>query len=75
MASVRAAFNGPYAHKEGPEYHWALYEGKVPYPRPGSVSAIYFPFLCYINKTSKIKQSTASCPHSQGYNSWNCRMA
>uniref|UniRef100_A0A8C9G495 Semaphorin 3E n=1 Tax=Pavo cristatus TaxID=9049 RepID=A0A8C9G495_PAVCR len=37
MASVRAAFNGPYAHKEGPEYHWALYEGKVPYPRPGSV--------------------------------------
>ncbi|NXR07295.1 SEM3E protein, partial [Semnornis frantzii] len=42
MASVRAAFNGPYAHKEGPEYHWALYEGKVPYPRPGSVSAIYF---------------------------------
>ncbi|XP_046762293.1 semaphorin-3E isoform X1 [Gallus gallus] len=36
MASIRAAFNGPYAHKEGPEYHWALYEGKVPYPRPGS---------------------------------------
>lgn len=45
MASVRAAFNGPYAHKEGPEYHWALYEGKVPYPRPGSVSTIYFPLL------------------------------
>lgn len=42
MASVRAAFNGPYAHKEGPEYHWALYEGKVPYPRPGSVSTIIF---------------------------------
>lgn len=45
MASVRAAFNGPYAHKEGPEYHWALYEGKVPYPRPGSVSIIYFPLV------------------------------
>ena len=38
MSSIRAAFNGPYAHKEGPEYHWSLYEGKVPYPRPGSVS-------------------------------------
>ncbi|KFO37545.1 Semaphorin-3E [Fukomys damarensis] len=36
MSSIRAAFNGPYAHREGPEYHWSLYEGKVPYPRPGS---------------------------------------
>ncbi|XP_044132700.1 semaphorin-3E isoform X1 [Bufo gargarizans] len=36
MASIREAFNGPYAHKEGPEYHWTMYEGKVPYPRPGS---------------------------------------
>lgn len=40
MSSIREAFNGPYAHKEGPEYHWSLYEGKVPYPRPGSVSTI-----------------------------------
>lgn len=40
MSSIREAFNGPYAHKEGPEYHWSLYEGKVPYPRPGSVSVI-----------------------------------
>ncbi|XP_072509326.1 semaphorin-3E isoform X1 [Notamacropus eugenii] len=39
MASIRAAFNGPYAHKEGPEYHWSLYEGKVPYPRPGSCAS------------------------------------
>ncbi|XP_034621438.1 semaphorin-3E [Trachemys scripta elegans] len=38
-ASIRAAFNGPYAHKEGPEYHWSLYEGKVPYPRPGSCAS------------------------------------
>ncbi|XP_072419205.1 semaphorin-3E-like [Chiloscyllium punctatum] len=35
MSTIREAFNGPYAHKEGPEYHWAAYEGKVPYPRPG----------------------------------------
>lgn len=53
MASVRAAFNGPYAHKEGPEYHWALYEGKVPYPRPGSVSTIYFPQLYCVHEFRK----------------------
>ncbi|XP_038597204.1 semaphorin-3E isoform X2 [Tachyglossus aculeatus] len=39
MANIRAAFNGPYAHKEGPEYHWSLYEGKIPYPRPGSCAS------------------------------------
>ncbi|KAB0407392.1 hypothetical protein E2I00_006003, partial [Balaenoptera physalus] len=47
MSSIRAAFNGPYAHKEGPEYHWSLYEGKVPYPRPGSGKKIHpFVFQC-----------------------------
>lgn len=60
MASVRAAFNGPYAHKEGPEYHWALYEGKVPYPRPGSVSTIYSPLLCYVNEFRKKKQTATN---------------
>ncbi|XP_018417871.1 PREDICTED: semaphorin-3E [Nanorana parkeri] len=39
MASIREAFNGPYAHKEGPEYHWSMYEGRVPYPRPGSCAS------------------------------------
>ncbi|XP_075064796.1 semaphorin-3E [Mixophyes fleayi] len=39
MANIREAFNGPYAHKEGPEYHWSMYEGKVPYPRPGSCAS------------------------------------
>ncbi|XP_012371945.1 semaphorin-3E [Octodon degus] len=39
MSSIREAFNGPYAHREGPEYHWSLYEGKVPYPRPGSCAS------------------------------------
>uniref|UniRef100_I3J086 Sema domain, immunoglobulin domain (Ig), short basic domain, secreted, (semaphorin) 3bl n=1 Tax=Oreochromis niloticus TaxID=8128 RepID=I3J086_ORENI len=28
-------FNGPFAHKEGPDYQWGAYEGRVPYPRPG----------------------------------------
>ncbi|XP_043933788.1 semaphorin-3G-like [Protopterus annectens] len=35
MVDVREAFNGPFAHKEGPDYQWTAYEGKVPYPRPG----------------------------------------
>ncbi|XP_036388470.1 sema domain, immunoglobulin domain (Ig), short basic domain, secreted, (semaphorin) 3bl [Megalops cyprinoides] len=35
MADIREAFNGPFAHKEGPDYQWAAYEGRVPYPRPG----------------------------------------
>uniref|UniRef100_A0A8C9SNQ3 Sema domain, immunoglobulin domain (Ig), short basic domain, secreted, (semaphorin) 3bl n=1 Tax=Scleropages formosus TaxID=113540 RepID=A0A8C9SNQ3_SCLFO len=36
MADIREAFNGPFAHKEGPDYQWGAYEGRIPYPRPGS---------------------------------------
>ncbi|KAG7263663.1 hypothetical protein CRUP_012317 [Coryphaenoides rupestris] len=36
MAEIRAVFNGPYAHKEGPDHRWVEYEGKIPYPRPGT---------------------------------------
>ncbi|XP_007888491.2 semaphorin-3B [Callorhinchus milii] len=32
---IRRAFLGPFAHKEGPNYQWIPYQGKVPYPRPG----------------------------------------
>lgn len=39
MASIRAAFNGPFAHKEGPDHRWVEYKGRIPYPRPGAVSA------------------------------------
>ncbi|XP_043102735.1 sema domain, immunoglobulin domain (Ig), short basic domain, secreted, (semaphorin) 3bl [Puntigrus tetrazona] len=35
MADIREAFNGPFAHKEGPDYQWGPYERRVPYPRPG----------------------------------------
>ncbi|NWR37977.1 SEM3D protein, partial [Tachuris rubrigastra] len=37
MAAVRAAFSGPFAHKEGFDYRWVEYKGRVPYPRPGTV--------------------------------------
>uniref|UniRef100_A0A8C2JYB8 Sema domain, immunoglobulin domain (Ig), short basic domain, secreted, (semaphorin) 3Fa n=1 Tax=Cyprinus carpio TaxID=7962 RepID=A0A8C2JYB8_CYPCA len=36
MADVRMVFNGPFAHKEGPNYQWVAYQGKIPYPRPGT---------------------------------------
>ncbi|XP_063064556.1 sema domain, immunoglobulin domain (Ig), short basic domain, secreted, (semaphorin) 3bl isoform X2 [Engraulis encrasicolus] len=35
MADIREVFNGPFAHKEGPQRQWGPYEGRVPYPRPG----------------------------------------
>ncbi|MBN3274617.1 SEM3G protein, partial [Polyodon spathula] len=35
MADIREAFNGPFAHQEGPNYQWSAFEGRVPYPRPG----------------------------------------
>ncbi|XP_072928164.1 semaphorin-3A-like [Hemitrygon akajei] len=35
MNDIRRAFLGPFAHKEGPNYQWVPYQGKVPYPRPG----------------------------------------
>ena len=37
MADIRMVFNGPFAHKEGPNYQWVAYTGKIPYPRPGTV--------------------------------------
>lgn len=38
MADIRAVFNGPYAHKESVDHRWVQYEGRIPYPRPGTVS-------------------------------------
>ncbi|XP_078393331.1 sema domain, immunoglobulin domain (Ig), short basic domain, secreted, (semaphorin) 3Gb [Cetorhinus maximus] len=36
MMDIRTVFNGPFAHKEGLNYQWVPYSGKVPYPRPGA---------------------------------------
>ncbi|KAL8219230.1 UNVERIFIED_CONTAM: Semaphorin-3A [Gekko kuhli] len=38
MTDVRRVFLGPYAHRDGPNYQWVPYQGRVPYPRPGTVS-------------------------------------
>ncbi|XP_414276.4 semaphorin-3D [Gallus gallus] len=46
MAAVRAAFSGPFAHKEGFDHRWVQYKGRVPYPRPGTCpSETYDPLL------------------------------
>ncbi|NWI77947.1 SEM3D protein, partial [Dryoscopus gambensis] len=46
MAAVRAAFSGPFAHKEGFDFRWVEYKGRVPYPRPGTCpSETYDPLL------------------------------
>ncbi|XP_010894114.1 sema domain, immunoglobulin domain (Ig), short basic domain, secreted, (semaphorin) 3H isoform X2 [Esox lucius] len=36
MQDVVRVFKGNFYHKEGPEYKWAEFTGKVPYPRPGT---------------------------------------
>ncbi|KAJ7419538.1 semaphorin-3F [Pitangus sulphuratus] len=38
--------SGPFAHKEGFDYRWVEYKGRVPYPRPGTCpSETYDPLL------------------------------
>ncbi|KAK6488175.1 semaphorin-3A [Huso huso] len=36
MSDVRRVFLGPYAHRDGPNYQWVPFQGRVPYPRPGT---------------------------------------
>ncbi|XP_041080783.1 semaphorin-3A-like isoform X2 [Polyodon spathula] len=36
MEDIVTAFKGHFSHKEGPEYKWVEYTGRVPFPRPGT---------------------------------------
>ncbi|KAJ8257386.1 hypothetical protein GJAV_G00185050 [Gymnothorax javanicus] len=36
MQDVTRVFKGHFAHKEGPEYKWAEFSGRMPFPRPGT---------------------------------------
>ncbi|XP_019736168.1 semaphorin-3D-like [Hippocampus comes] len=36
MASIRASFNGPFAHQDSPDHRWVEFKGRIPYPRPGA---------------------------------------
>lgn len=35
MVDIWEVFNGPFAHRDGPQHQWGPYGGKVPFPRPG----------------------------------------
>ncbi|XP_040850943.1 semaphorin-3G [Ochotona curzoniae] len=35
MADIWEVFNGPFAHRDGPQHQWGPFGGKVPFPRPG----------------------------------------
>uniref|UniRef100_A0A671L854 Semaphorin-3C-like n=1 Tax=Sinocyclocheilus anshuiensis TaxID=1608454 RepID=A0A671L854_9TELE len=36
MADILTVFNGPFAHREGPNFQWVTFQGRIPYPRPGT---------------------------------------
>lgn len=36
MLDIHTVFNGPFAHKEGPSHQYVPYQGRIPYPRPGT---------------------------------------
>lgn len=42
MQDIIRAFKGNFYHREGPQYKWAEFTGRVPYPRPGTVSSLSF---------------------------------
>uniref|UniRef100_A0A803TWZ3 Semaphorin 3D n=1 Tax=Anolis carolinensis TaxID=28377 RepID=A0A803TWZ3_ANOCA len=46
MVDIRAVFNGHYAHKESADHRWVQYDGRIPYPRPGTCpSKTYDPLI------------------------------
>ena len=49
LSDIQTVFNGPFAHKEGPNLQLISYQGRIPYPRPGTVSiqkvSLLFSFL------------------------------
>uniref|UniRef100_A0A8C6TIN6 Semaphorin-3C n=1 Tax=Neogobius melanostomus TaxID=47308 RepID=A0A8C6TIN6_9GOBI len=36
MADILTVFNGPFAHRDGPNFQWVAFQGRIPYPRPGT---------------------------------------
>lgn len=62
MADIRMVFNGPFAHKEGPNYQWMPFSGKMPYPRPGTVSTPYVSllFMARLSSNPELRDPPAS---------------
>lgn len=68
MEDIRAAFNGPFAYRERTDHHWKVYDGRVPYPRPGSVSNIcsisrFVSSFCYVRNPS-VQNVMACCVYT-----------
>nr|XP_033814961.1 semaphorin-3C [Geotrypetes seraphini] len=36
LSDIQTVFNGPFAHKDGPNHQLIPYQGRIPYPRPGT---------------------------------------
>ncbi|XP_058045851.1 semaphorin-3C [Ahaetulla prasina] len=36
LSDIQRVFNAPFAHKEGPNHQLIPYQGRIPYPRPGT---------------------------------------
>lgn len=71
MADIRMVFNGPFAHKEGPNYQWMPFSGKMPYPRPGTVRttplSLFLPLSpCFCEDSSGSDPLQTCAPPSQG---------
>lgn len=58
LSDIQTVFNGPFAHKEGPNHQLISYQGRIPYPRPGTVSIqkVSFYFLSKKMKFNNINQ-------------------
>lgn len=65
MEDVVRAFKGNFLHKEGPQYKWAEFTGKVPYPRPGTVSSFCGPppSACEHLSADTLQSADILCPH------------
>lgn len=69
MADIRAVFNGPYAHKESADHRWVQYEGRIPYPRPGTVCTQLNKEITFLSPYSLSKSIVINCvlQHSNKY--------
>ncbi|XP_029472069.1 semaphorin-3C isoform X2 [Rhinatrema bivittatum] len=36
LSDIQTVFNGPFAHKDGPNHQLIPYQGRIPFPRPGT---------------------------------------
>uniref|UniRef100_A0A673JPP1 Semaphorin-3aa n=1 Tax=Sinocyclocheilus rhinocerous TaxID=307959 RepID=A0A673JPP1_9TELE len=61
MADIRRVFLGPYAHRDGPNYQWVPFQGRVPYPRPAKLSEALIPPKTFLMMLSHLHACTQPC--------------